>query len=396
MQPVTATRRVFELLAAQRAELVRRDDAILADQIAIAEIPAPTGDERRRGAYVASRLAARGRTVVTDEAGNIVAMQPGTASEAPVVVCAHLDTVFPAPTPLAVRRQQRRLIGPGISDNARGLAVMLGIADVLLPERVSARRPIIWTATVGEEGDGDLRGARHLFAGIARQAHAAIAIDGAGDDRIVSAALGCRRFRIAFHGSGGHSWAAYGTPNAVHAAGTLIARLAAERLPAAPRTTLTVSRVGGGTAVNAIPSDAWIDVDLRSTSPAELARLDEEIRRHAHATLDEQNARRLPGTPLMAVRIHVTGDRPSGSLPAEDELVRSAMEATRLVQRAPELAVASTDANIPLSLGIPAIAIGAGGRAGETHTPVEWYDNRDGACGVARALTIIAAAADLA
>jgi acetylornithine deacetylase/succinyl-diaminopimelate desuccinylase-like protein len=386
---------VYRALARARADLAERDRAIVGDQIAIAEIPAPTGAEEQRARWVAARLARGPRRVSVDRAGNVIALQPGAADEDPVVVCAHLDTVFPAPTPLAVRRDGNRLTGPGISDNARGLAAMLALADAVDGRRLRTRRPVVFAATTGEEGDGDLRGARHLFATIARSAHAAIAIDGAGDDRIVNSALGCRRLHVSYKGPGGHSWAAYGAPNPVHAVGGLISRLAARIFPVNPRTTLTVSRTGGGTAVNAIPQDGWIDVDIRSTSRTALLRAEREVREAAQAALDEENARRTVAASALHLKIGVTGDRPPGDVPLEEPVVRAAVDATRAIGRTPELAVASTDANVPISLGIPAIAIGAGGRAGDTHTPDEWYENVDGTLGIARALTVVVAAAGL-
>ena len=225
---------------------------------------------------------------------------------------------------------------------------------------------------------------------------AAIALDGAGDERIVHKALGSRRYHIAYRGAGGHSWAAFGVPNAVHAAAATAAMLAALPLPKSPRTTLSVSRIGGGTSINSIPEEGWLEVDLRSTSSAVLDRFDREIRIIARAAGQQENARRATTTPPLSHDVMVIGDRPSGELSPDHPLVMSAIEATHLIDREPELAAASTDANIPIALGFPAIAIGAGGRGGDAHTPGEWYDNTDGPLGIARALTILAAAAELA
>ncbi|MDQ3696535.1 MAG: M20/M25/M40 family metallo-hydrolase, partial [Gemmatimonadota bacterium] len=255
------------------------------------------------------------------------------------------------------------------------------------------RAPVDFVATVGEEGSGDLRGAKHIFANGAREARAAVILDGAGDERIVHRALGSRRLRITFRGAGGHSWTAYGTPNPVHAAAITVAKLASLPLPQRPRTTLSVGRIGGGIAVNAIPEDGWLEVDLRSSSDVVLARLSRELHAAARAAELEENARRALGTPALSLEIAVIGARPSGETPADHPLVRSAVAATRLIGREPELATASTDANIPISLGIPAIAIGAGGRGGEAHTQAEWFDNTDGPLGLARALGVVVAAA---
>lgn len=387
-------RAVAELLASARARLGDIDQRVLADQVALAEIAAPTGAESRRAEFITARFLRAGlRGVHTDAAGNVIATCGGEPGLPPVVVCAHMDTVFELATPLGVRRQGDRLLGPGISDNARGLATMLLIAEEFGAGRVRARRGVLFAATTGEEGEGNLRGARHLFATAGRGACAAVAIDGAGDERVVASALGSRRYRVTFRGPGGHSWAAYGAPNALHAAGALIASLGELVLPSRPRSTLTVARAGGGTTINAIPADAWLEVDLRSTAPRELERLDATVRDLATNALEHENTRRRPGTPPLALIIDSLGERPAGEVARDAPVVRIAAEATTLIGRTPEIAIASTDANIPISLGIPAIAIGGGGRGGETHTLGEWFENDRGADGVLRALVIVAALA---
>ena len=219
-------------------------------------------------------------------------------------------------------------------------------------------------ATTGEEGAGDLRGAKHLFANMTRDAACAIALDGAGDERIVHRALGSRRYRITFRGMGGHSWTGFGVANPVHAAAMAAAKLARMSLPSDPRTTLSVSRIGGGIAVNAIPEEAWLEVDLRSTSSAVLSAMEREIRAATRSAEQEENDRRARGTAPLRCQWQTIGDRPSGQTAPEHPLVQLAANATRLVGREPELATASTDANVPISAGIPAIAIGAGGRGG--------------------------------
>ena len=394
--PSPPTARVHAGLAPSRDRLRARDDAILRTQVAVTEIPAPTGEEAARASWIADRFTSLGLDRVhSDDAGNVIGWRGAPGSGAPVVVCAHLDTVFPVDTALRVQRQGQRLVGPGIGDNGRGLAAMLALAEEIDGVRVRPDRPIQFVATTGEEGAGDLRGVKHLF-GSGTPATAVIALDGAGDDRVVNRALGSRRYRITFHGSGGHSWAAYGVPNAVHAAGIATARISAITMPRCPRTTLSVCRIGGGLSVNSIPQDAWIEVDLRSTSQAVIGRLDVEIRAITRAAAAEENERRAHGTTPLVPSIDVIGERPCGETPSDHPLVAMAMEATRCIGREPELAVASTDANVPISRGIPAIAIGAGGRGGEAHTPSEWFDNGDGPLGIARALTIVIGAAALA
>ncbi len=388
---------LFDRLAPARARLLSLDERVLRTQIALSEIPSPTGGESARAAAIATRFRALGlRGVRTDGAGNVLGVRDGEAAALPVVVCAHLDTVFPEGTTVDVARDGQRITGPGIVDNSRGLAAMLALAEVIDGTRVRTRRPIVFAATVGEEGAGDLRGAKHLFSRLDAMPAACIALDGAGDDRIVHRALGARRFRVTFRGAGGHSWAAYGVPNPVHAAGAAAAKLAAMPLPRVPRTTLSVCRIGGGLSVNTIPDEAWLEVDLRSSSAATLDECTAEVRHAVRAAAREENARRAPGTTPLTVDVTAIGDRPCGELSREHSLVRAAAAATQAIGRIPELVTASTDANVPISLGIPAIAIGAGGRGGGVHTAAEWFDNTDGSLGVARALTVLVAAAEAA
>lgn len=384
-------------VANARAALAARDAETLDAQIAVSEIAAPTGEESERGAWVAERFRALGLAGVRrDSVGNITGVRPGAEDVAPVVICAHLDTVFPREVPLRVQREGSRLIGPGIGDNGRGLSAMLALAGAIDGTSLRTRAPVVFAATTGEEGSGDLRGAKELFATAMSGATAAVALDGAGDERIVHRALGSRRFRIHFRGAGGHSWTAFGVPNAVHAAAVTGAMLARTALPSLPRTTLSVGRIGGGISVNAIPDDAWLEIDLRSTSESALRTYEGEIRAAAHAALHEENLRGARGAPALTLAITVIGDRPSGETDSSLPLVSAAIEATRLIGRDPELATASTDANVPISRGIPAIAIGAGGRGGEAHTVAEWFENSAGHLGIVRALAIVTAVAGLA
>ena len=382
-------------LASSLQPLFRRiqdaDEAILADQITIARVPAPTGDEAARAELMVRRLRAAGLVnVAIDAAGNVVASTHARV-RAPIVLCAHLDTVFDSREPVSVRREGIRLEAPGISDNARGLATLATLADLVGSGQVRVTRPVLFAATTCEEGHGDLRGARYLFDTVAADAHMAIALDGPGDERIVTSALGCRRYHIAFRGPGGHSWGRYGTPNAIHAAAALVTRLTGYAAYDRTRTALTVSRIAGGTAINAIPAESWIEVDVRSTSDAELVRIDQHLRRATRDSAEEENARRRQDTSPLSVTLTMIGERPAGEVAMEHDVVVAAAEATRVVNRTPEYAIASTDANIPISRGIPAIAIGGGGAGGETHTLAEWFENRDGSRGVSRAALLLAA-----
>lgn len=377
------------------ARLRAGDSNTLADQVAITRIAAPTGQESQRASWMAGQLSERGlRHVHVDDAGNVIASAGPDSDAPPLVLCAHLDTVFDASASLEVRQVGDRLAAPGISDNARGLATLLAVAGEFARLPATAR-PVLFAATTGEEGLGDLRGARHLFATVARGAQAAIALDGPGDRRIVNAALGSRRYHVAYRGPGGHSWGAQGAPNAVHAAAAFVTRLSDLSMSHRPGAIVTASRIAGGHAINAIPADAWVEVDVRSASPVMLTHLDDALRRAAVAAADHENANRRDGTPAIVVTVTRIGDRPAGDVPARADVVRAAMTATRFIGREPELALASTDANIPISLGIPAIAIGGGGAGGDTHTAAEWFENRDGAAGVVRAFVTAAILAGL-
>jgi len=388
---------VYAALDAPRARLAARDSAIIGAQIAVSEIPAPSGQEHQRAAWIAERFRTLGLSDVrTDAAGNVIARRPGAADEPSVAVCAHLDTVFPLSTDLQVHRDGDRLVGPGIGDNGRGLVAMLAIAQEIDGVTLRTRAPVDFVATTGEEGLGDLRGAKEFFAAAAEPIARAIAIDGPGDERVVHRALGSRRYRVTFRAHGGHSWAAYGQPNPVHAAAAAVAKLTTIPLPHDPRTTLTVARIGGGMAINAIPQDGWFEVDVRSTSASTLEWIDREMRRVLQAAEKAENDGRITGATPLICTMALIGDRPCGDVSVDHPLVTAAIEATRLIGREPDLAAASTDANVPISLGVPAIAVGAGGRGGDAHTVGEWYENTDGPRGLARALAIVVAAAGLA
>ena len=392
----TPTAHTHAELGEARTLLAAIDDEVIRTQVAISEIAAPTGMEAKRARDVAGRLERHGLDVSCDGIGNVIARRAGTAGLAPVVVCAHLDTVFSANDDVTVRHEGSHLVGRGIGDNARGLAAMVAMAEVLARTAVRTRHPLVFLATVGEEALGDLRGAKHYFEGAGRDTHAAIMVDGPGDERVVHRAVGSRRWRIRFTGPGGHSWSAYGLPNPLNAAGSVAAMLASIPVPTEPRTTLTVSRIVGGMSINAIPGDALVEIDLRSVSQDLIERLARETRAVVDTALGEENDRRARGTPALTCTIEIIGDRPGGETLESHELVTSAVEATRLIGRTPELGAASTDANVPVALGIPAIALGAGGRGGDAHTPQEWFENVDGSAGIARVLTVACQAAGLA
>jgi len=398
-----------ERIRAARHHVERTDEVTLARQAALSAIPAPTGAEGRRAARLAELFREIGLSdVAVDHAGNVhgwlgkngarslVGAQHAAPLPAPVVLAAHLDTVFGAEVDVAVERRGQRLEGPGISDNARGLAGLVAVAEAMVAARVPVTRPILFAATVGEEGSGDLRGVKHLLNGKHDLAPAAfIALDGAGLDRVIHRALGSKRYHVTFRGPGGHSWAAFGVVNPANAVGRAAALLADLPTQQAPRTTCAVVRLGGGTGLNSIPQEAWLDLDLRSEDPRALAQLDVTVRAAIERAADDENRRRTAGSPPLRVELQLLGDRPSGMTPRAHPLVQAAVAANRALGRDAELASASTDANVPIALGIPAIALGAGGKAGDAHLTTEWYENVEGALGIVRALLVTAAMAEV-
>src|SRR5882762_3533608 len=388
-----------ERIRAARHHIERTDEVTIARQAALSAIPAPTGAEDRRAARIAELFREIGLTdVAVDHAGNVHGWirTNGDRSSAPVVLAAHLDTVFGADVDVAVERRGQRLEGPGISDNARGLAALVTVAEAMVVARVPASRPILFAATVGEEGWGDLRGVKHLLNGKHDVRPAAfIALDGAGLDRVIHRALGSKRYHVTFRGPGGHSWAAFGVANPANAVGRAAALLADLPPQQTPRTTCAVVRLGGGTGLNSIPQEAWLDLDLRSEDPRALAQLDVTVRAALERAADDENRRRTAGSPTLRVEIQLLGDRPSGITPRAHPLVQAAVAANRALGRDADLASASTDANVPIALGIPAIALGAGGKAGDAHLATEWYENVEGALGIVRALLVTAAMAEV-
>ena len=395
------------ILAARR-HLEASDAAAVARQIAISQIPAPTGGEERRATRIADLFRDAGLAdVCRDAAGNVLGWygdEGGRRRDGCVVLSAHLDTVFGPEADATIRHDGGRLVGPGISDNARGLTALIAVAEALFAGSVPVGRPLLFAATVGEEGAGNLRGVKHLLGDGGRgtgdaappRPAAFVALDGAGLTRVVHRALGSRRYRVTFRGPGGHSWAAFGVANPAAAVGHAIGLLSERPTSHTPRTTCAVVGLGGGSGLNSIPSEAWLDLDLRSESAAALAQRDREVHRALAMARDTENRGRTPGSPPLTYEARLVGERPSGETPVSDPLVRTALVATRALGVEPELAAASTDASAAIALGIPAIALGAGGRAGDTHLASEWYENGEGPLGILRALLVTVAIAELA
>lgn len=376
---------------AGRERLQRTDADTIALQRRIAAIPAPTGEERERAAFVHDEMSRRGLgDVRADGAGNVLC-RLGDGEDAGVVVAAHLDTVFAATVDHTVRDSGGRLSGPGIGDNARGLAALLALATVLRDVPLPRGGAVTFAATVGEEGHGDLRGAKALFEDAAFRPRAFVALDGAGVERVVHRALGSRRLRARFQGPGGHSWAAFGVPNPAHAVGVATAQVAELQLPVQPRAAVSVVRIGGGNGLNTIPTEAWMELDIRAEAEPAVEQLWGGVTQALGRALDLVNRRRAAGTPPLSLHVEPLGHRPSGATDEKHPLVQAALAATRGVGYVPALAIASTDANIAISRGVPGIALGAGGRGGDTHLPSEWFENTDGPAGILRALLVVLA-----
>ena len=381
-----------EDVRAANENILATDDQALAHQIGLTEIPAPPFGEEPRGLRMAELLEEAGLADVRrDTVGNVFALRPGIGDGEPLVLSAHLDSVFPAGTDVAVRVEGNLLRAPGVSDDARGLAALVAVARALSKSGVTTRLPILFAATVGEEGSGDLRGVRHLFGadGVASSASGFISLDGAGLKFVVTRGLGARRFRVVLRGPGGHSWIDWGAPNPIHALGRAVGALAAWPTPIDPTLSLTVARWGGGTSVNAIPAEAWAELDFRSESIKHLDDGEERLRAVLDRSLAEENSGVADQDRRLRVEVTVVGQRPAGVTALDSPLVEAALAATRAAGVEPEVTASSTDANLPMSLGIPAITLGAGGSAGDIHTTDEWYRNSDGPLGIQRALQTV-------
>jgi acetylornithine deacetylase/succinyl-diaminopimelate desuccinylase-like protein len=362
------------------------EGVVLDDQMRLCGIPAPPFKERPRAeAYRDAFVGVGLRNVRIDAEGNVIGERPGRQARPRIVLSAHLDTVFPEGTKVAATREGAVIRGPGIADDCRGLAVLLGVVRAL--GTIETNGSVTFVGTVGEEGLGDLRGVKHLFGQeLAGQVDTFVSIDGAGAS-ITHKAVGSRRYRVTFRGSGGHSFADFGVANPVHALGRAIAAIAAIDVPQDPRTTFNVGRIGGGTSVNAIAEEAWMEIDLRSSDPAALAELDGRVDAALDSALADEN-RRASGRGRLTVDKQLVGDRPAGGIPASAPVVRTAIDVSRVLGVAAHLAEGSTDANIPLSLGIPAITIDGGGTGSGAHTIEEAFDATDSWKGTARALLL--------
>ncbi len=367
----------------------------------MARIPAPPFGESARGVWLQERFRELGlQEVFIDEVGNVFGLHPGRGSRC-MSLSAHIDTVFPAGTPLNVRQQGARLYGPGVSDNGAGLAALLAIAASFQAASLPLCAPILFIGNVGEEGEGDLRGMRHIFSNSRWKDSiaASLVLDGAGSDTIVAEALGSSRFEIIVRGPGGHSWSDFGMPNPIVALARAVQDFCQLQVPTSPKTTFNIGVIRGGTSVNSIPESASMRVDIRSTSRAEIERLEAALHFAIERAVDGESQdaeRRNPPQRRFSGLTHEMigiGKRPAGELPSDARILQTIRAVdthlgnTAMVQRA------STDANIPLSLGREAIAIGGGGSGGGAHTLQEWFDCTGRELGLKRILLTLLALA---
>jgi tripeptide aminopeptidase len=365
-------------------------------QMELARIPAPPFGETARAAWVGEQFRALGlKEVGKDKIGNVFGFRKGR-QDSVLSVSAHLDTVFPANTPLNIRQQGTKLYGPGISDNAAGVTALLAIVAAIENFSLPHEDSLLFIGNVGEEGEGDLRGMRYIFSDSEWKdsIRSSLVLDGAGTDTIVAEALGSRRFEVIVRGPGGHSWSDFGAPNPIVALGRAIHLFSQTRVSSSPKTTFNIGVIRGGTSVNSIPESASMRVDIRSSSPAEVDRIDLELRRAIDQSIQEEQARTSQRRDPLHYRSNLTaemvpiGNRPGGELDPNARAIQIARAVDAHLGNSAQIQRASTDANIPISMGREAIAIGAGGNGGGAHTLQEWFDPAGRAVGLARILLI--------
>jgi tripeptide aminopeptidase len=353
--------------------------------IELNEIEAPPFKEDKRAARYIEMLKEAGlNNVYIDEVGNAIGLRPGRSSDRLVAVVAHLDTVFPAGTDVTVKERDGKLYAPGIGDNTRGLVTVLGMLKAMKHANLQTDADILFVGNVGEEGLGDLRGVKHLFRDGARKIDAMIAIDGGESSRIVYGGVGSHRYRVTFIGPGGHSWGAFGLANPHHALGRMIAifdQNATAITSVGKKSSYNIGRIGGGTSINAIPFESWAEIDMRSGEQENIDAIDAILKAAIKQALEEENAGRLSG-PVLTVDIQQVGKRPAAKGDINQPIVQRASAVTRSFGITPEYELSSTDSNIPISLGVPAVTMSRGGIGGGAHSLNEWWQNADGHLGI--------------
>jgi tripeptide aminopeptidase len=349
-------------------------------QIRLTEIPAPEFGEGRRAAALKDLFAASQLQARIDRIGNVVAERTvgdgkdSSDAKSVILIAAHLDTVFPVNTDVRVKRESTRLLAPGISDNGAGLAALVGLARALAESGVRTEKTIALAGDVGEEGEGNLRGIRALVEAYGPRLAAVIAVDGPSSDHITTQAIASRRIEVDIDGPGGHSWSDFGVPNPITAISRGIVRFSSISIPGGPRSTYNFGFIEGGTSVNSIPSHATVKVDLRSEEERELAHLESTLRQAMQLGVNDEVSTTGATDDALRLTFRLLGTRPAGKLPDDSPLLATIRSVDRYVGNVSRLEKSSTDANLPLSLGIPAVAIGGGGKGGGSHTSEEWYD----------------------
>jgi len=358
------------------ASLDAKHEQWVSDIVKITQIPAPPFKEQARAKAFAEMLRERGLDPKIDAEGNVLALRKGTASGPVVVVAAHLDTVFPEGTDVTVKRDGTRLSAPGVGDDSTGLATLLALVDAMKAGRVETRSDILFVGDVGEEGLGDLRGVRYLFekGEYKGRIGAFFSLDGGGLDSMTTGGTGSKRYRITFKGPGGHSYGAFGIVNPMAALATTVTELYKLNVPANPKTTYSASVIGGGTSVNAIPNQVWLEVDMRSASAEELARLERQFLDIVPRAVAAENGARSTRNGEVTADLKVIGARPAGSTRPDSDIVRFAEAAYRAEGVSVSKETSSTDANEPMSLGIPAITMSRVVKSFGAHSPAEWVD----------------------
>ena len=359
-------------------------------QARLTEIPAPPFQEAPRAAAFKELLAEAGLSVQIDKAGNVIGELGGLNEKEIVIVSAHLDTVFPAGTEVKVHREGSRMAAPGISDNGTGVVALLALARAVRFARLKPQRTILFVGDVGEEGEGNLRGMRALVDAYRSNLKAVIVLDGSSTDHVTTKALASRRLEASITGPGGHSWSDFGMPNPINALVRGSVRFINTKVPASPRTTFNIGQIEGGTSVNSIPHEAWLKVDIRSESEDELTRLESALRECIAAGVrDETDSARDRSKGKLEWKVELLGSRPGGELASDSPLLAALRAADEFVGNASRIERSSTDANIPLSMGIDALSIGAGGNGGGAHSLQEWYDSAGREAGLKRTLLTV-------
>jgi acetylornithine deacetylase/succinyl-diaminopimelate desuccinylase-like protein len=379
--PAIADSTVSRIVASQpfktaAAALDSGHDQWVSDIIAITQIPAPPFKEEIRAKAFAEMLRKRGLDPSIDGAGNVIALRKGSETGPAVVVSAHLDTVFPEGTDVTLKREGTKLMAPGVGDDSAGLATLLALIDAMNAGKVQTKSDVLFVGTVGEEGRGDLRGVRQLFTKGAWKGkiRAFFSLDGGGLDGMTTGATGSKRYRVTFKGPGGHSYGAFGIVNPMVALGSTVTDLYKIQVPADPRTTYSASVVGGGTSVNAIPAEVWLDVDMRSESADELAKLEKQFLAIVPNAVEAENGARSTKPGKISAELEPIGDRPAGHTDPNADIIRFAEAAYRTEGLTAQQGTSSTDSNIPMSLGIPAITMSRIADGGRAHAPDEWID----------------------